>query len=219
MARQFWRSIDISTFLALTINNDENTCTFESSGAGFDVATGSSMVFLNTTISYHIVSFVIRLSHTANLDANDSKKFWKQVQKDGCNKVKKFAVSVNGVVGDDNIAAMWKTHFKSVYSSVNSSHHRQVLESRINALVPGTYTKINMDDIIEILCKLKHNKAAGPDRIATEAFIYGTPRLFAHLSIMFSWFLKFGVLPAKFTQSTIVPLVKVRCGDLSDVDN
>ena len=45
--------------------------------------------------------------------------------------------------------------------------------------------------------------------IATEAFIYGTPRLFAHLSIMFSWFLKFGVLPAKFTQSTIVPLVKL----------
>jgi len=47
------------------------------------------------------------------------------VQKDGCNKVKKFAVSVNGVVGDDNIAAMWKIHFESVYSSVNSSHHRQ----------------------------------------------------------------------------------------------
>ena len=158
-------------------------------------------------------------AYAANLDANDSKKFWKQVQKDGCNKVKKFAVSVNGAVGDDNIAAMWKTHFESVYSSVNSSYHRQLFESRINALVPGTYTKISMDDIIEILPKLKHNKATGPDRIAAEAFIYGTPRLFAHLSIMFSWFLKFGVLPAKFTQSTIVPLVKVKCGDLSDVEN
>jgi len=44
-------------------------------------------------------------------------------------------------------------------------------------------------------------------------------RLFAYLSIMFSWFLKFGVLPAKFTQSTIVPLVKVKCGDLSHVEN
>jgi len=49
------------------------------------------------------------------------KKFWKQVHNDGCNKVKKFAVCVNGAVGDDNIAAMWKTHFESVYSSVNSS--------------------------------------------------------------------------------------------------
>ena len=31
--------------------------------------------------------------------------------------------------------------------------------------------------------------------------------------------MKFGVLPAKFTQSTVVPLVKVKCGDLSDVEN
>ena len=63
------------------------------------------------------------------------------MQKDGCNcnKVKKFAVSVNGAVGDDNIAAMWKSHFESVYSSVNSSHHRQVFESRINALVPCVF--------------------------------------------------------------------------------
>jgi len=136
-----------------------------------------------------------------------------------CNKVKKFALSVNGVVGDDNIAAMWKSHFESVYSSVNSSYHRQLFESRINSLVPGTYTRISMDDITEILPKLKPNKATGPGKIATEAFIYGTPRLSAHLSSMFSWFLKFGVLPAQFTQSTIVPLVTVRCGDLSDVEN
>ena len=36
---------------------------------------------------------------------------------------------------------------------------------------------------------------------------------------MFSWFLKVGALLAKFTESTIVPLVKVKCGDLSDVEN
>jgi len=89
-------------------------------------------------------------------------------------------VSVNGVVGDDNIAAMWKSHFEIVYSSANNTCYRQLFESRINALIPGIYTKISMDDIMEILPKLKHNKATGPDGIATEAFIYGTPRLFAH---------------------------------------
>jgi len=98
------------------------------------------------------------------------------VHKDGCNKVKKFAVCVNGAVGDDNIAAMWKTHFESVYSSVNSSsvnssYHRQLFDSRINALVPGTCTKISINDIIKILPKLKHIKATRPDRIATEAFM------------------------------------------------
>jgi len=70
-----------------------------------------------------------------------------------------------------------------------------------------------------ILPKLKHNMATGPDKIATEAFIYGPPRLFAHLNIIFSWFLKVGALPAKFAESTILPLVKVKCRDLSDVEN
>ena len=47
-----------------------------------------------------------------------------------------------------------------------------------------------MDDIIDILPKLKKNKAAGPDGIAAEAFLFGTPKLFAHLGILFSWFLR-----------------------------
>jgi len=49
---------------------------------------------------------------------------------------------------------------------------------------------ISMDDIIDILPKLKKNKAAGPDGIAAEAFLFGTPKLFAHLGILFSWFLR-----------------------------
>jgi len=100
-----------------------------------------------------------------------------------------------------------------------STYYRQLFESRINAKVPGISTTISMDDIIEKLPKLKHNNPTGPDGIATEDFVYGTSRLFAHLSIMFSWFLQLGVLSAKFSQSTVLPLVKDKCGDLSDVEN
>jgi len=53
---------------------------------------------------------------------------------------------------------------------------------------------------------------------AAEAFLFGTPKLFAHLGILFSWFLRFGYLPGKFVQSTIIPLVKNKCGDLSEVE-
>jgi len=67
-------------------------------------------------------------AYAANLDTNNSKKLWRQVQKDSCNKVRKFAVSVNDAVGDDNVAAMWKTYFESVYSSVNSTYHRQIFK-------------------------------------------------------------------------------------------
>jgi len=46
--------------------------------------------------------------------------------------------------------------------------------------------KISMDDIIEALPKLKRNKAPGPDSVSAEAFSYGTPRLMAHIGILFS---------------------------------
>ena len=61
------------------------------------------------------------------------------MQKDTCNKVKKFAVPVNGVVGDDTIAAMWKSHFESVYSSVNSTYYRQLYNYSLKVECPGTW--------------------------------------------------------------------------------
>jgi len=117
-------------------------------------------------------------AYALSLDANDSNKFWKQIQKDNCNKVTKFAASVNGATGDDNIASMWKSYFERVYSSVDNSYHKQLFENRMSILV-NNGMNIRMDDIIDILPKLKKNKAAGPDGIAAEAFLFGTPKLFA----------------------------------------
>jgi len=53
----------------------------------------------------------------------------------------------------------------------------------------------------------------------TEAYIYGPPRLFAHLGILFTWFIRHTHLPVKLLQSILIPLVKNNGGDLSDVDN
>jgi len=76
--------------------------------------------------------------------------------------------------------------------------------------------KISMDDIIKALPKLKRNKAPGPDNISAEAFLYGMPRLVAHIGIIFSWFLDYGYLPRDFTRSIIILLVKNKSGDLTD---
>jgi len=79
--------------------------------------------------------------------------------------------------------------------------------------------KISMDDIINAPPKLKRNKAPGPDNITAEAFLHSTPRLMAHIGILFSWFLEYGYLPGEFTRSIIIPLVKNKSGDLTDADN
>ena len=57
--------------------------------------------------------------------------------------------------------------------------------------------------MIHVLPKLKRNKAPGPDNITAEAFLYGTPRLMAHIGILFSWFLEYGFLPGEFDYYTL----------------
>jgi len=87
---------------------------------------------------------------------------------------------------------MWKTHFERVYSSIDCCYYEQLFHARLKAAVIKSEVKISMDDIIDALPKLKRNKASGPDNITAEAFLYGTPRLTAHIGILFSWFLKYG---------------------------
>ena len=67
--------------------------------------------------------------------------------------------------------------------------------------------------------KQKRGKAPGPDGINMEAFIFSGHRLKAYLSILFNLFLLYGYVPDAFCHATIVPLVKCKSSDLSDVNN
>ena len=49
--------------------------------------------------------------------------------------------------------------------------------------------------------------------------MYKTPRLFSLLSILFNICFKCAYLPKTFMQSLIIPLIKNKCGSLTDVDN
>ena len=69
------------------------------------------------------------------------------------------------------------------------------------------------------VCKLKDDKAIGLDGIASETIKYACPRLSVHLCILFNLFLKYGYIPEHFMQSVFVPLLKNKCGDLSDMKN
>lgn len=49
--------------------------------------------------------------------------------------------------------------------------------------------------------------------------MFANPRLFIHLSVLFNMFMMHCHIPAMFMQSVIVPLVKSKGGDLTDVNN
>ena len=52
-----------------------------------------------------------------------------------------------------------------------------------------------------------------------ESFIYAGDKLNVHLSLLFTFCVKHCYLPATFMDSVILPQVKNKCGDLTDVDN
>ena len=51
-------------------------------------------------------------------------------------------------------------------------------------------------------------KACGPNGLYMESYIYGSPKLLVHITMMFILFLKHGYIPKSFIRSIIVPLVK-----------
>ena len=56
-------------------------------------------------------------------------------------------------------------------------------------------------------------------KIAMEAMIFGSRSLFVHLCLLFNLCIQYGYLPASFMESIMIPLVKNKNGDLSDLNN
>ena len=78
---------------------------------------------------------------------------------------------------------------------------------------------LDVDDVIRAVFKQKRNKAAGPDGIYMESYIFGGHRLHVLLCLAFNIFMKFGYLPSSFCLSTIMPLIKNKSGDSADLNN
>jgi hypothetical protein len=78
---------------------------------------------------------------------------------------------------------------------------------------------VSVHDVLAAVSEMKTGKAVGPDGIPAEAFIYGGHRL----AVLFCYFLNmcldYGYLPPEFTASVIVPIIKNKAGQLSDVNN
>ena len=75
------------------------------------------------------------------------------------------------------------------------------------------------EDIRKILNKLKCGKSSGPDGISAESLKFSHSRLYVLLSLCFSLCLTHGYLPKSLIETTIVPIVKNKWGNLSNSNN
>lgn len=156
-----------------------------------------------------------------SLAANDFKDFWKAVRQCSNSKAANYAHVVDGCTGADAIADRWRSHFECLYNSVTDQSAALQFNERISAnVVYEPYkTYVSVYDIISACKRQKLGKAVGPDNMAMEALINGTNRLYVHLAVLFNLFINYGHLPSGLMQSVIIPLVKNKSADLSDLNN
>jgi len=79
--------------------------------------------------------------------------------------------------------------------------------------------KFTVHDVTSACKQQKTGKAVGADNVAMEALIFGTAKLYVHISLLFSLCVRHGHVPDSLTKSIMVPLVKNKAGDLSDINN
>lgn len=151
----------------------------------------------------------------------DPRKFWNSVYKLSNSKASCHITSIGGACGAENVANMWKTHFQELYRDTDHNKYQNIFQEKVSAnnMAVVDTPLLNVQDIVNAISSQKRGKAAGPDGIHTDAFVYGCHRLKVYLCIMFNLFLMSGYIPDAFCQSTIIPLVKCKSGDLSDVNN
>ena len=152
-----------------------------------------------------------------SLNFNDSAAFWKSVQSMSNTKATNTVTCVAGVSGTKNIANVWKLHFEKIYNTIVDVDTRD----NVCELLSGcndTYN-VTVDMVKQAVYKQHRGKAAGHDGVYMESLIYACPRLFVHLTILLNECIKHSYLPEALMRSVIVPLIKNKNGDTSDLNN
>ena len=73
--------------------------------------------------------------------------------------------------------------------------------------------------ISQIIAKLEYGKFAGPDGIYAEYLKFLNVKIHSLIALCFSFGLSHGYLPTALIETTIVPIVKNKSGNLSDSNN
>ncbi len=147
---------------------------------------------------------------TAILNSNH-RDLWAEVKKiKGRNSF--VAASVDGFVGDDEIAEVFHDKYADLYNSVpyDSSELDLILQeiySRLKTVENSLYT-ISFDDVNKAIIRLKRGKSDGEEGLNTDHIINGTDKLYMFLTKIFNIMLVHGYSPDSMLEGTMVPIPK-----------
>ena len=117
---------------------------------------------------------------------------------------------------------MWKTHFESLLNNVTTYANMQNVKERVQNteyLHNGNNLLITPCMVQNGIDKLKSGKACGNDGLSAEHFIHSDRRITILLSIFYNRVISHGHLLDDFMKTIIIPLIKNKSGDTSNVNN
>ena len=153
--------------------------------------------------------------HMKNHEIND---FLKDIRKHSKSK-SVLSNCIDGVTGENAIADLWRDHYESLLN--DSTHHDEkadVLQS-FNNICSHAGMYVTMSEVLEVVKDLPNRKSSGLDGLNGESLKYADPLLCLLLSICYTCMFKHSYMPQSMINSIIIPLVKNRCGNLTDKNN
>ena len=144
--------------------------------------------------------------------------FWKNVRNLTSNKASN-STCIDVVVGEQNIADYWKSHYEGIFNSVQNTTHQNEILRKLETTEFHEDMTVTTNEVAKVIKGLKRGKAVGPDNVAAEALMHSNNRLHYLLGVCFSAMLIHGYMPQGLMDSKIIPLVKNKCGKLSDKNN
>ena len=148
---------------------------------------------------------------------------WKKLSQARSPPVNRIGEAIN----EPDIASVFQSYFQGIYRENGTDAHH-ALQREFNTRFPDYFSSkqdesispflLNWEDMITITGKLRERKSTN-SFITAEHILHGSPKLVAHLHILFNSFFLHGFVPTSFLKGTISPTIKNSSGDLNTVDN
>ena len=167
---------------------------------------------------------LIRFSVANSLKHKNFSDFWKEIRKLRGNDKKCSSVVVDNVVGDHNIANLFKGQYDKLYNETSCEFDisNVLFEDICNKCCSGMCNfdhSISKKDVEDSVKKLKCDKKDPINDLISNNLIHGSDKLFTHLSLVFQLLINHGISDASLNASILIPIPKDKRKSLCSSNN
>ena len=93
---------------------------------------------------------------------------------------------IDAVVGEQNIAEYWRSHYEGIFNSVQNTTHQNEILRKLETTEFHEDITVTTNEVAKVIKGLKRGNAVGPENVAAEALMHSNNRLHYLLGVCFS---------------------------------